>query len=252
MYIIMDLDDTLLNKKRELTDYSKKVLDELKRLGHIIVINTARSFDATKPVIDLLNPDYSIMNGGALITKGLEVVYENKVDLVKTNEILKELVSNNTEEFSIECEKGLFSNKEDYPLKNKLATYFDYTKDFPYSAYKILMCSNDGVLPNYLSNKYKLDITHYVNGPWYRLSVCTKQDGNIALYNLLSDNNPQSICFGDDLGDIEMLENATVGVALSNSVEKVLSKISIKTKYNHDEDGVAKYLQEYFNLKILS
>lgn len=248
MYIIMDLDDTLLNKKRELSLFSKEVLDRLKEDGHKIVINTARSFDATKPVINELNPDYSIMNGGALITKGLDVIYENPVDNNKTNEIIKELLENKVEEFSIECENGLYCNLKEYAEKNPLATYYDYTNGFEFKAYKILMCSTDGILPNYLSEKYNLDITHYVNGPWYRLSVCTKQDGNVALYNILKDNDPKSICFGDDLGDIEMLENATVGVCLSNSVEKVLNKIQIKTKFNHDEDGVAKYLQEYFNI----
>lgn len=248
MYIIMDLDDTLLNKKRELTKFSKSILDRLKKDGHIIVINTARSFDATKPVIEVLNPDYSIMNGGALITKDNKIIYSNPVDNKKTNEIINELLENNVKEFSIECEKGLYCNLKEYSMKNPNATYFDYTNEFQYNAYKILMCSNDGILPNYLAKKYNLDITHYVNGPWYRLSVCTKQDGNVALYNILNDNDPKSICFGDDLGDIEMLENATVGVALSNSVEKVLEKISIKTKYNHDEDGVAKYLEEYFKL----
>lgn len=249
MYIIMDLDDTLLNKKRELTNYTKNVLSLLQQKGHKIVINTARSLDATTPVINQFSFDYSIMNGGALITKGLDVIYKNQVDVKTTNEILKEIISNNTEEFSIECEFGLFSNKEEYANKNKYATYFDYKNEFPYGAYKILMCSIDGVLPNYLSKKYNLEITHYVNGPWYRLSVCTKHDGNIALYNLLNDTNPQSICFGDDIGDIEMLENATIGVALNNSVEKVLEKIKTITEYSSDEDGVAKYLEIYFDLK---
>ncbi len=245
MYIIMDLDQTLLNDTRRISEYSLSILNKLKRDGHIIVINTARSFDATKDIINILNPDYTILNGGALIVKGMEVVYENYINNIDVNNILKEILENKTEEFSIEY-NGLFCNLKEYEKKSRFATYFDFSKKFPYNAYKILLCSEDGVLPNTLSKKYNLEITHYVNGPWYRLSVCTKQDGNIALYKLLKDTDPKSICFGDDLGDIEMLECATIGVALSNSVEKVLKKIEIKTKYNNNDDGVCKYLEEYF------
>lgn len=250
MYIIMDLDATLLNDNRLISDYSLSVLNKLKSDGHIIVINTARSLAATIEVIDVLEPHYSILNGGALIVKGKEKIFENVVSNKEVNEILKEIINANTKEYSIQCDEGLFSNLEDYPLKNPKATYFDYENVFPYNASKILLCSEDGVLPKGLSEKYNLEITHYVNGPWFRLSKCTKHDGNIALYNLLGDKDPKSICFGDDLGDLEMLENATVGVALSNSVESILSKINIVTKFNNDEDGVAKYLNDYFKLNI--
>lgn len=246
MYIVMDLDATLLKDDRKISEYSLNVLNRLKRDGHIIVINTARSLDATIEVIDVLEPQYSILNGGTLIVKGKEKIYENPVSLDITRKVLEEIISNNTKEFSIQCDEGLFSNLEEYAKSNPKATYFDYTNEFPYNSSKILLCSDDGILPNALAEKYNLKITHYVNGPWFRLSTSNKHDGNIALYNLLNDKNPQSICFGDDLGDLEMLEEATLGVALSNSVESVLSKIKIVTKFSNDEDGVAKYLEEYF------
>lgn len=247
MYIVMDLDATLLRDNRMMSDYSIGVLDRLKKEGHIIVINTARSFSATLDIINILEPHYTILNGGALIVEGTKKVYEDVVSNNVVRKVIKEMMDANILEFSIQCDEGLFSNLEDYPLKNKTATYFDYTKEFPYDANKILLCDNGGSVANLLSEKYDLKITHYVNGPWYRLSTCNKQDGNVALYNLLNDNDPKSICFGDDIGDLEMLENATVGVALSNSVQSVLDKISVTTKFSNDEDGVAKYLDEYFS-----
>ncbi|MFI3252097.1 MAG: HAD-IIB family hydrolase [bacterium] len=246
MYIIMDLDDTLLKKDKSLSKFTLDTLDSLKKDGHIIVFNTARSLDATLDVIDIVKPHYSILNGGALIVKGKEKIYEDVVSNDLVNKIIKELLENNVEEFSIQCDEGLFSNLESYPLKNPKATYFDYTNEFKYVASKILLCDPSGEIANRLSLKYDLKITHYVNGPWYRLSTCNKQDGNVALFKLLKDNSPKSICFGDDIGDLEMLKEATVGVALSNSVEKVLNEIKIVTKYSSDEDGVAIFLDEYF------
>ncbi len=248
MYIIMDLDATLLRDDRKISSYSLEILNKLKDMGHVIVLNTARSLDATLEIIDVLKPEYSILNGGALIVKGKEKVYENAVSNEITKKVLKEIIEAKVDEFSVQSDEGLFSNKESYPLTNAKATYFDYNNEFPYNASKILLCSSDGVLPKKLSCEYNLKITHYVNGPWYRLSMCDKQDGNVALFKLLGDNDPKSICFGDDLGDLEMLEKATIGVALSNSVESVLNNIKTVTKYTNDEDGVAKYLAEYFGI----
>lgn len=246
MYIIMDLDATLLNDNREISDFSLKTLAKLKKDGHLIVINTARSLEATIPIIDVLKPHYSILNGGALIVKDKVKVYEDVVSNKIVQDVLQDIILSGIEEFSVQCDEGLFTNKESYPLTNAKATYFDFSNKFPYCASKILLCSSDGTIPKKLSVKYNLKITHYINGPWYRLSTCNKQDGNVALFDFLSDSNPKSICFGDDIGDLEMLEEATIGVALKNSVDSILCRIENVTKYSNDEDGVALFLQEYF------
>ena len=44
-YIIFDLDDTLLNDRREITPYTLEVLQKLQSMGHKLVYNTARSKD---------------------------------------------------------------------------------------------------------------------------------------------------------------------------------------------------------------
>ena len=67
MYIVVDLDDTLLNSERQITEYTHKVFNELREKGHKIVINTARSFFTASRLINELKPDYSILNGGSLV-----------------------------------------------------------------------------------------------------------------------------------------------------------------------------------------
>ena len=58
-----------------------------------------------------------------------------------------------------------------------------------------------------------------------------------------------TISFGDDTGDLEMLLGSGIGVAMENSVKNVLEKVKIKT-VSCDEDGVAVYLNKYFNLGL--
>ena len=60
-YFIFDLDDTLLNNNKEVTDYTLKGINILKNNDFIIVINTARSFSATLDVANIIKPDYLIV-----------------------------------------------------------------------------------------------------------------------------------------------------------------------------------------------
>ena len=96
-----------------------------------------------------------------------------------------------------------------------------------------------------------LKLFNYLSGDWYRLSASSKELGNQALFKLLNDKNPKYICFGDDIGDIEMLQSATIGVAMKNSIPDVLNKINEVTKYNNNSDGVAKYLSDLERKGIL-
>ena len=73
-YIIFDLDDTLLNDKREISPYTLDVLEKVQGLGHKIVYNTARSLGHSWQFFDQLRPDYAIVNGGSQIVDRNETV----------------------------------------------------------------------------------------------------------------------------------------------------------------------------------
>ncbi|MCF7930417.1 MAG: HAD hydrolase family protein, partial [Acholeplasmataceae bacterium] len=53
----------------------------------------------------------------------------------------------------------------------------------------------------------------------------------------------------DGINDVEMIRDAHLGVAMLNGVDEVKAVCKDMTKYSHDEDGIARYLIEYFNLK---
>ena len=85
-YIIFDLDDTLLNKKKEITPFTHNVLKKYQKAGHLLIINTARSLSYTMEYIDQLQPDYSILNGGSLIVdKNKNIIYTNCISKETSN-----------------------------------------------------------------------------------------------------------------------------------------------------------------------
>ena len=55
-----------------------------------------------------------------------------------------------------------------------------------------------------------------------------------------------TISFGDNYNDLEMLEKSKYGVAMGNASENIKSKVSYTTK-SCDEDGVEFFLRRFFN-----
>ena len=56
------------------------------------------------------------------------------------------------------------------------------------------------------------------------------------------------LAFGDNINDIELLEYSKIGVSVSNASQITKSVSRIETDSNV-LDGVAKYLQQFFNIR---
>ena len=110
---------------------------------------------------------------------------------------------------------------------------------------KIMISSTNNSKWERLSKELGYEFEIYFNGTWCRISSSSKYKGNLALFELLNDNNPQDYVFGDDHGDVEMINNAYHGALLSNAF---IDKCECRTKFDNNNDGVIKYMEELLNL----
>lgn len=243
-YFIFDLDDTLLNNNKEVTDYTLKGINILKNNDFIIVINTARSFSATLDVANIIKPDYLICNAGAVIyDKDYNLIFKKTISIQDTNEIIDLIKSSNdVKNFSIQTIKTLYTKDFKYTQNNPIATYNDFINKLDEESVKILIASYDHKKWESVALKYNYEIERYFNGIWCRISPSNKYLGNLSLFKLLNDNNPLDYVFGDDSGDILMIKNAYKGVLMKNSKLKSLA-LNISS-YTNEEDGVIKFMLE--------
>ncbi len=58
--------------------------------------------------------------------------------------------------------------------------------------------------------------------------------------------NHKSICFGDDLNDIELFKNCDYPIALENSIND-LKKLSCFITKSNNENGVSYFLNKYID-----
>ncbi len=242
MYLIFDLDDTLLTSDKKITNFTSQTLKHFKNKGHIIIINSARSYQSSSIYEKDTYATYNIANGGSAIYKEGNLIYSNSIECKTCNEILKMFKDNNIIDFSFQTNECLFTNNKEYSNINNHTTYYDFNNSIDFDSNKIVFSCSDDTFAKNIARKFNLNLINYLNGTWYRLSKASKHTGNLDLYKILNDNNPKSISFGDDVGDIEMLVNSTYGVGMKNSVKQVLDNVKYITDFSNNEDGVAKYL----------
>jgi phosphoserine phosphatase len=89
--IVMDLDGTLLNDDKDVSSYTVSILKKCKETGIKVVIATGRSRLQAEKIIDLIKPDFSILNYGALIlNENKDIIYNKLLSLETQDEINEE------------------------------------------------------------------------------------------------------------------------------------------------------------------
>ena len=93
--IVTDLDGTLLTDDGNILSHTLSILEKCKKAGIKIVIASTRSRLAAQDIIELIKPDYSILNDGAIILdKNNEIIYNELLSLEKLDEINNEYKKN--------------------------------------------------------------------------------------------------------------------------------------------------------------
>lgn len=247
-YIVFDLDDTLLNKQSAVSEFTLQTLKRLQMLGHKLVFNTARSQYYSKKYLDTIEPDYAILNGGALIIdKAGQAIYSKMIDVPALQSIISRLMEV-TEVISVQSESGFYTSTASYTAQN--AQFFDFRRDlFQEPAYKIVASLTD-TEAKAIACEHKLEVVSYLSGDFKRFNCLgtNKASGNCNLVRILGASLEDVIAFGDDWGDLDMLRQAGVGVLMKNAKEELHSLCPTLSAYTNDEDGVARFLLEYFHM----
>lgn len=242
MLISTDLDQTLLNNKSQVSEYTKDILDKAKAKGHIIAYNTARHLAGVMDVYEQYVPDYLILNGGcAIYDSKLNPIYEARVSLEDTKRLIK-ILQDNKCGILLEIGDGFLTDLEEVHQRFTNSKVADLSK-IDKGALKLVYYSEDHTLLDKLQNEFPhLDMVNYLGKKLYKISKYNKANGNKILKEILG-NEIKVASFGDDYGDIEMLEESDIAVCMKNSQEKLFSYNFNVTEFDNDNDGVSKWIE---------
>ena len=271
--IIMDVDGTLTNSKKVITEKTKNALIKAQELGSILILASGRP---TSGLLDLaeelkMNDNNGILvsfNGSKVINcKTNEVLFNktmriedgqavlehmknfdvkpmiDKGEYMYVNDVFNSHINYNGKPFNIiqyEARGGKFKLCE----KDDLASFANYPLN------KILTAGD----PEYLQNNYKEMMAPFKDSlncmftaPFFFEFTAKGIDKAKALDSVLIPmgyKKEEMIAFGDGHNDASMVKYAGIGVAMANAVDD-LKDIADEVTLSNEEDGIAYTLSKY-------
>ena len=260
--IAMDLDGTLNNDQKTITEITKAALMAAQERGIRLALASARPSPGLFKERDILRlQDYNGIlmsyNGGRIVDAATgRVLFETSMELNQTKQVLRRLeelpvtpILDDGVQFYVADKNGY---KVDYECKNNQMTCSEVGNlaDFlSFAPIKILMSVQPEELPKVQQQiaAFLPDELTVVQTAAFYLEVIpkviNKGQGIRDICAVLGIQPAQVISFGDAANDIPMLREAGMGVAMGNAADAVKAAADMVTLSNND-DGIAAALEK--------
>lgn len=261
--LALDIDGTLTNSKKEITEATLHKIIEIQKLGHIIAIASGRPLPGIRKIADLLELEtyggYVLaFNGGRIINyRTKEVIYQAELELAVVKEIY---------DYVVHMDAGMVTYEKDIVITGtRIDAYMDMEArlnhmeirqledfktyiDFPLN--KCLITAEDkkaAAMEQELKKKYGNRINVFRSEPFFVEIMPPNVDKAASLEKLLAILNmdvENLIACGDGYNDLTMIEYAGLGVAMANAQEIVKEHADYITLSN-DEDGLVPVINQF-------
>jgi hypothetical protein len=262
--LVLDLDGTLTNSRKEITSKTLDALHRLQQAGHTIVLASGRPTAGIKQVADALELEtqggYVLAFNGARIIdwRTQEVLFQQTLEHAYLQRLYDAAVAHGLTILTYRDEYALagtpaneyaeFEAKINHMILTPVEQFAEYV-DFP-----INKCLMSGAPEHVKACEDELlpelgDCLSIFKSEDFFLEIMAKDIDKAAsldrLVNLLGMTREQVVCCGDGYNDISMIQYAGVGVAMDNAKDVVKEVADVVTGSN-DEDGLVPIVEKYF------
>ncbi len=258
--LFTDLDGTLLNSQKQISDYTREILDKWTKAGHKLVLCSGRDINSVNSVKEYLKLSYPGMyligyNGGQIVDcETGSTLYRTALSYEQIIPIMQEAKKqglhihtySDTHIISPFDDEELryyrrviktpviFSEdagevKENGTCKCITIELHDREKTEVFRKSLLPFAEKEGISMIY-SNPYYLEIFPSVSGK----GAAVKR-----LCEILNIDPALSVAAGDEENDISMIEAAGMGIAMKNGCEDIKMAATLITDHDNDHDGLA-------------
>lgn len=265
--LVLDIDGTLTNSRKEITPRTRERILEIQRQGHIVVLASGRPTPGMARMADALELE---KYGGYLLSfNGARITNRQTGEIVCQNELPGQYIAP-LYDFAVAEDIGLVTYASDaivtglrhdeytelesringIPIRD--VDHFVEYVDFPVN--KCLFTAPVDRAPELerrLAAQFVGRLSVYRSEPFFIEVMPLHVDKAASLERLLNRLDMRArdvIACGDGFNDLSMIRFAGLGVAMANAQESVKREADYVTLSN-DEDGVA-HVIEKFILKI--
>lgn len=262
--VIADVDGTLVNDHRELSDYTKKTIERLHEEGILFGVASGRDYVQLLEDNEYWGFDFPFdvtigMNGGQVYIAETQQLYEyNKLstDTVKDIVCMMEPLDLNPfvygPDHTMIC-KRIDKATEDSGERNSMTLHVVkdisefWSKPIPKIMYRtteeqmseVYQWAKDHPSKNYQAFKTQTTMLEFQD-PHIHKGI-----GLQHAVNLLNIDMKDVLAFGDMSNDNPMLITAGIGVCLKNGAQDTKDCADYITDYTNNEDGLAKFIDKY-------
>lgn len=263
--LFTDLDGTLLDSQRQISDYTWEILNNWCQAGHKLVLCSGRAIESIKYVKESLHLDFPGVyligyNGGQIYDYDKqETLYKITLTLEQTDYIINEAIKAGIH-IQTYSDTHLITPRQDDEL-----VYYQRASNSP-----ILFCDHildvlkEGpckCLAVEIKNLQKLEDFRLSLLPWAEkegISMMYSNPNYLELFPAASGKGTAvkllceklgirpyfSVAAGDAQNDISMIEAAGMGIAMCNGSEDVRMAATTITQFDNDHDGLAHVLRD--------
>lgn len=274
----IDLDGTMLNDEKKVTERTKKAFFNAMENGILIVPATGRHYcGVPEEVAKIEGIQYVLTtNGAGIYNKQTNAcVYEDAMSCEEALELLEQLMKFDIlidafigkeayrDQKDMECVDEL-----DIPqvikefIKNSrggVPSLYNYIKENHLAVQKFTLNFKRDNCGEYIDRKQVIKMAQSFGGLAcvsggvnnFELTKETATKGNALLHlgKLLGIEREQIMAIGDSGNDFEMIKAAGIGVAMANAEKEIFTVADMITKSNQ-EDGVAYLIEQYLQMKL--
>lgn len=263
--LFIDLDATLLNDDKTVSEGNRKAIRKMLEAGHYIALATGRPVESGRAVareLGLTLPGcYMVAFNGAVLydCAADRVLFQRSIPIEVVHEIFERAKKaglyvqtyNNTDVLTTKHSREL-----DYYIERSHITYkladniLDILEEEPQ---KVMLIA--------LENKERLVKFQKNNEKWAKgkcnsvfsckeyLEYCpcgtSKADGVVELTRILNMPMDSTIAVGDEQNDIKMIQTAHVGIAMKNGIEELRAVADYVTENDNNHDAIAEIIEKF-------
>lgn len=255
--LVLDLDGTLTNSRKEITEPTRRALIEIQEAGKRIVLASGRPVNGIVPLAKKLElarfGGYMLSFNGARITQCStgQIVYNRTLppevigpiyEIAKTWSGL-DILTYDGDRILSGLAVNQYTKKESSINKMELLSVNDFVSRLTFPVNKLLITGDPSVLEELmpvLQKKFRKLLNIYRSEPFFLEIMPQNIDKANSLQKLLNSiglTADSMICCGDGFNDISMIEYAGLGVAMENAQPIVKESADYITRSN-DDDGI--------------
>lgn len=262
--IVLDLDGTLTNSKKEISKPTLDALIDIQERGFKVVLASGRPTPGIAPLakecmLDKFGGYVLSYNGAKIIDcKTNEVIFQKTLPIEVIPELYAAAVDANVGIISYDSKKVIVGHGIDKYIELEsrinhidLLEVENFVEYLNYPVNKCLMTGEHDVLlevQKKLKKKYNSLLSIYFSEPFFLELMPQNIDKAQSLLTLLSTlgiDSEEMICCGDGFNDISMIEIAGLGVAMENAQDSVKEAADFIT-YSNDDDGILHVIKKFF------